>query len=101
MAAGLVAGREVDGVGGCFVSQERGHQHDLGHRLGAELSQGVDRRQGVRKAARGIPGDLLQLEMVGRHDIGDRQCADAHEIGDLGFHEGATLDIADHRIAAI
>ena len=76
---------------------ERGHQHDLG----PSFRRAPIAASASGSAADGAAGDLLQLEMVRRHDVGGRHRAGAHEIRDLGLHERAAADVADHRIAAI
>ena len=47
------------------------------------------------------PGEHVELELVGRDEIGRRQRALAHELRNARPHEHAAADIADHRIAAI
>ena len=45
--------------------------------------------------------DVIELELVGRDDIGRRHRLVAHELGNALAHENAAADVADHRVAAI
>ena len=49
----------------------------------------------------GRPGEIFELELVGRDDVGRRHGLVAHELGDARPHEDAAADVADHRVAAI
>ena len=46
-------------------------------------------------------GEEVELEVVGREDVGLRDHGVAHELGDPGPHEHAAADVAHHRVAAV
>ena len=48
-----------------------------------------------------MAGQVVQLELVRRDDVGGRHGVVAHELRDAGAHEDAAADIADDGIAAI
>jgi hypothetical protein len=59
--------------------------------------------QQVDRVVGGVVGDRQQveLEVVGRDDVGGRDGDVAQELLDAGAHEHAAADVADHRVAAV
>ena len=62
----------------------------------ASIAASASRQRRARAA-----GEMIELELVRRHDIGRRHRLVAHEFRNARPHEDAAPDIADHRIAAI
>ena len=54
-----------------------------------------------RRVAAGAAGQMVELELVRRHDVGGRHRMLAHEFRNARPHEDVAPDIADHRIAAV
>ena len=94
---GAVGGEEIDAIRRRFLRVQRGHENHPR----AERMQRIDRPQNVCQRLGRTAGKLIELEMIGRDDVGRRDGARFHEGGDVLMHEHAAADIADHRIAAI
>ena len=61
----------------------------------------IDRRDNVGHGRGAASREVVELELIGRDDVGNRQHALLEEFRNAGPHEDAAVDIADHRIAAI
>jgi hypothetical protein len=92
-----VAGEQVDRVRRRLGGVERGDKH------GARSARAQNFHRGERRRERRtpLPAQTLQLELVGRDNVGRRQRALAQELGNAGAHVFARAYVADHRVAAV
>ena len=67
----------------------------------AAVAHGVDGVEDLVERARLAAGEEVELEVVGRDDVGLRHDGVAHELRDPGPHEHAAPDVAHHRVAAV
>ena len=92
-----LGGEQVDGVvRGVVGDQRRGQHHARAERL--DGGDGV-RHLGDRAGRR--PGEQVELEVVGRHEVGRGDGDVAHQLLDARPDEHPAADVADHRVAAV
>ena len=96
-AAAVVGRQQVDGV----VRRLRGVQRRDQNGAGPETVHGFERIARLRRRAGLAAGEIVELELVGRDDIGGRHRLGSHELRNAGTHKNTAPDVADHRIAAI
>ena len=90
-------GQHLEVALGHLVVQHRGDQ-DVPRAAGADH---LDGGQHVLEGPRGRPGEEVELEVVGRDDVGGRHDGVAQELRDARLHEHPAADVAHHRVAAV
>ena len=82
--------RRLVGLQGCHQNCAR-----------SEIMHRLNRVARLAQRPAGAPAEVIQLELVGRDDIGGRHRLVPHEFRNALAYENAAANIADHRIAAI
>ena len=79
--------------------------------VGGHARRAPRRAEGGKRIARGVqrvgqrvnllPGQQIEFELVGRHDVGGGNRLGRNQRGQLGPHEDAAPHVAHHRVAAV
>ncbi len=94
----VVGDREhVEATLGDVAVQDAGDQQVARAAVADLVGGGQDVGEGAGLAA----GEEVELEVVGREDVGLRHHGVAHELRDPGPHEHPATDVAHHRVAAV
>ncbi len=94
---GAVGRDDVDVAGRRLVHLDRSDED----RAGASHVKKADRRDELPQVDGVVPDEAIELEMVRRDDLGERDGALAEELRYAPLDEHPAAAIADHRIAAI